>query len=486
MTKTKVVRSVKINAFLNIIKQCSNIIFPLITYPYVFRKLGDVTLGKHSFAYSIAEYGVILAALGISTYVIREGSRIRDKKEEITKFISELFTISLVSMLFSIGSVLALTFTVPKLQNYAVLICILSINIFASIIGRDWINSIYEDYLYISVRYIIIKIISLILILCLVKKPEDLIIYTIITVFSESGGYFMNVFYTRRYVPYRITLKPNFKKHMKPMLWLFGTTVAVRIYIQSDITILGFMRNDSEVGIYTMSSKIYSVIKALLNAVIFVVIPRVSYYLGAGETEKYNVLLNKLRSALITLIFPCIIGVVCLSKNIMLLLGGKSGQSGYISLMILGVALLFAVLGCYYAQGVLVPNRLEKKFFITTSISALVNIILNLVIIPFLGLNGAALTTLISEIIIMLMCRYYAKQHFEIAKNTEIMSVIIGCLSIALICCVTQILIKQIVINTVCSVILSVGAYFAILLLFKNSVAMSGIQTIKQKINKRV
>lgn len=99
---------------------------------------------------------------------------------------------------------------------------------------------------------------------------------------------FVEYFYTRRYIPYRFTTKLNLKKHIKPILYLFCITISTTIYVKSDITILGFFKSDSEVGIYALSSNIYTVIKSILNAVIIVVIPRLSVYLGENKRDEYE------------------------------------------------------------------------------------------------------------------------------------------------------------------------------------------------------
>ena len=93
--------SVSVNAMLNVLKQCCNIVFPLITYPYVAQTLGATNLGKYSFAESVIQYFLLLSALGIPSYAIREGSRIRNDKKKISQFASELFSINFLAMLLS-------------------------------------------------------------------------------------------------------------------------------------------------------------------------------------------------------------------------------------------------------------------------------------------------------------------------------------------------------------------------------------------------
>ena len=479
-------RSLKVNAALNVIKQCSTVVFPLITYPYISRVLGTDNFGRVNFASSIVEYGIVLAALGIPSYVVREGAKVRNNEREVNQMASEVFTISLLTMLLTVAALGLLVAYVPKLRAEWTLILVLGFNILFSILGRDWVNTIYEDYFYVTVRYIFFKAVSLVLIFLFVKDASHYVRYAAILLFSESGGYIANMFYSRRYIPFSITRHPNIRKHLKPLLLLFCSTVAIRIYIQSDITLLGFIRTDAEVGIYSLASKIYSVIKSVLNAIILVAIPRVSFYIGNGKTDEYNELLGELKDTLITLLFPCIVGGIALSRNIILLMGGEAYLSGYRAFEILCVALLFAVLGCFYAQGVLIPNKKEGTFFACTSIAAAINILLNCIAIPYWGIEGAAVTTLIAEIFILVSCRHFSKGLYaEREHKSGALSIGLGCAAVFGLCKGVQLLNLSTLVETFVSIVVAVVAYFLILLVLKNRLMVSFKDQILHVLHRR-
>ena len=170
-------RDVRINAVLNVVKQCCNILFPLITYTYVSRVLGSSNLGRYSFADSIISYFLLFASLGIPTYAIREGARIRDKQKVIFDFASEMFSINMISAIVSYVFLVFVIFAIPRLQQEKVILLILSINIFLGTLGRDWINTIYEDFFFITIRYLVFQTISAILIVLLVHDKDDLLKY---------------------------------------------------------------------------------------------------------------------------------------------------------------------------------------------------------------------------------------------------------------------------------------------------------------------
>lgn len=473
-------KSVEKNAFLNIIKQCCNIIFPLLSYPYVTRILGEESLGKFSFVDSIVSYFMILATLGIPTYAVREGARIRDDNDKIEQFSSEIFSINIITTLFScflMGGVILLQ---PRLQQETVLFLILGINIITYTLSRDWINNVFEDFYYITIRYIVFQIISLVLIFATVHCSEDYIKYTFIMMISNSGAYLSSIFYTMKKVRLKVTIKLNLKKHLKPILLLFCSTLAIQIYVKSDITVLGYLRTNSEVGIYTAASKVYTIIKALLNAIIMVSIPRLSYYLGKKDYDSYNSLLKGLKECLITFIIPSIVGVFCMSKEIIILVGGEKYKSGSLPLSILCLAMIFAVMGCYYAQGILIVNRDERTFTVATILSAILNIVLNICLIPTLGMCGAAITTVFAEVLICIICGVKSLKYYDYKKPIVFFSVCIGSIGIICICFYMKRIIENLLLRVILAITISVIYYIAVIFIFKNPCVKTIIKFIKK------
>ena len=79
-------KSIKVNAILNIIKQMCQVVFPLITIPYVTRVLQTENYGKYNYGNSIVTYFWLLAELGVATYAVREGARIREEKKAFQEY----------------------------------------------------------------------------------------------------------------------------------------------------------------------------------------------------------------------------------------------------------------------------------------------------------------------------------------------------------------------------------------------------------------
>lgn len=407
-------KSLKVNALLNGIKQGCTVIFPLITFSYVTRALGNSEYGAYNFALSIINYFLLIAGLGINTYSVREGARIRDDHNKISNFCSEIFTINVYSTIIAYALLLLITISVPKIHSYSVQIFILSLGILFTTVGLDWINTIYEDYLYITIRYIIVQIVTLVLTFLFVHSDQDLNKYCVISLFALYGGYLFNVFYVRRYSHVKFLWHIN-TKHLKPLLVLFANSVATIIYVNSDITMLGFYRSNADVGLYSFSSRIYNSAKQMLNAFVLVTIPRLASVVSTDKKD-YVSYLRKITSGICLVLFPIVAAIFSYRKEIILIMGGTAYFDSSASLAILSFAIIFAILSSIIGNGVLIVNRLEDKCLLSTSVSAAVNVVINFIILPIMGINGAAFTTLLAETVNLFIQLYCANRIVPLKK----------------------------------------------------------------------
>lgn len=474
--------ALKSNIVLNAIKQVCTIIFPLITFPYISRVLGTDIYGRYSFGYTYVNYFVLLAALGTSTYAVREGAKIRDNKEKISAFADDVFSINIITAVLSYVILFTSIFLWDKLESYVWLLTVQSSAILLNTLGTDWINSIYEDFKYISLRYIVFQIVAVIFMFLFVKKSEDYIIYAVINVFANSGPNLMNIFYTRRkYLKVRFRISETLKAHVIPLIILFSNTLAVSIYVNSDITLFGIFSTDKSVGIYTLAAKIYNIVKQILNAVIFVIVPRVAYYLGKNEIEKYNSVLNQTIKGMIVLILPAISGLSSLACDVVLLCGGEDYFIAQKPLRILCIALCFSVLGCFFSNAILIVNQMEKLVLKVTILSAVSNIGLNLFFIPAFDMNGAAITTVIAEFIVLSISFYYSQDKWEFNFSFRfIISCIVGCLLMLLYLHFIKNIFSGMILRLFVAILGAVLVYGISLILLKNEFALYGLSVLKK------
>lgn len=477
-------RSLALNAFLNSLRSIFNILFPLITFPYVSRKLSVSGIGIYNFSNSIVSYFLLIAALGISTYAIREGAKYRDNTKKITQFASEVFTINIWSTVIAYILLFLSLIIFQKLRNYSLCILIFSLQIFFTTIGTEWIYQIYEDYTYITIRSIIFQILSIILLFVFVKKTQDYLNYAAITVFSAVGSNILNFVHARKYCHIHIILIFNWKKHIVPILVLFAAGIANMIYVNSDITLLGLMKNNYIVGIYSVSSKIYSLVKTLISALLIVTIPRLALLLGKKRIKEYKNILAKLTNTLVVLALPASVGLFMLAKEVILIISGSNYLRAISSLQVLCFAYIFSILAWILSDCVLIPAKREKKVLVSMTASAILNIFLNIVLIPFWDENATAISTVLAEMCMFIMNYHYSKDIVnDVFRSKELLNnfvtSIVGCVGIVIVCLLCNIGYQSMLLKTVFSVVLSVIIYGAILVLLNNKVALSILKKAK-------
>jgi O-antigen/teichoic acid export membrane protein len=461
--------SLKVNAVLNIIKQCCAIIFPLITFPYVSRTLGVEAYGKVNFSSSIISYISLLAGLGVSSYAVREGARIRDDKNKFEKFASEVFSINVVSTVIAYVLLAILVLFWKKLEPYRVLIVILSINVLLTTLGTDWINTVYEDFLYLTIRYVLCQSIAVVTTLLFVKKPDDVALYAF---FSNLGTIFaniLNLFYIRRTLRINVnfTLKMNVKHHFRPIMLLFGNMISSMIYLYSDTTMLGILASDAAVGYYTVSSKIYSLLKQVINAVSNVLTPRLSHDFENKAKKNMTNNINSVLGALLVVVIPITMGMLCMGREIILLIAGKEYLEAYPALSILSVTLIFSTYACIFVSVIMLAQRKDKEILIASGISAAVNILLNLILIPQYSYNAAAFTTFISECLMLAMGIYYTHHTIKVEIRKYLVLATIGGIEVQMICHEIKCIVTNGILALFISIILCGAIYgMTILLLF--------------------
>lgn len=483
-------KSLGVNALLNGLRSALNLIFPLITFPYVSRVLSVDGMGIYNFSNTYVNYFVLIAGLGVATYAVREGAKYRDNEEEISEFASQVFTINMISTLIAylllIGSLLIFS----NLRNYVTCILIFSLQLFFTTIGTEWVYTIYEEYEYITIRSIAFKIISIVLLFLLVHSPNDYLWYAAITVFAGVGSNILNYIHAKSFCKIKFVKETNWRYHLKPILVIFASAVAITLYISSDTTILGLLKGNYAVGIYGVAVKIYTIVSGLISGLLVVTIPRLAMLIGKKRVKEYNHVLQEVINSVSILGLPAAVGLVMLSREVILIIAGRKYLEGTLSLQIITWALIFSNYSTIFNQCVLIPLKRESKTLRNTVITGLVNVGLNFIFIPLWSYNGTALSTVIAEFMVMFMNGWSARDYVgPILKSKRtfksILDSIIGCVGIALVCVLLKLGISSLILRTVLSVGLSVIMYGAILVFFKNEIALEYLNKIMNRMRKK-
>lgn len=476
--------SLKKNSLVNLIKTVLGLIFPLITFPYASRVLGVSNIGRVNFANSTINYFVLLAGLGISNYAIREGAKIRDDPSAINKFCTEMLLINVMSTTISYLGVFTLL-KIPAFQSYQHLLLLFSTTILFNIIGVSWLFYIYEEFVYITVRTILFQIISLVLLLLCVRHNSDIMIYAGILVFSSVGSNIFNIFHSRKYV--KFFPKLDFKyytlgTHLKPIFIIFGISIASTIYLNLDMTMLGLQAGDYEVGLYTAATKISGMASTVISSVCAVFLPRLSYYLKMGKKNDFRFVVDTAFYYILGLTIPAATGIFLLSREIILLFSGAAFLEAVPAMMIKAPNIILSVLNGFIAVQLFVPLNKEKASLYATISGAVVNGLLNYILIPHWGAVGAAIATICAEGCVLFICLIYLRNLYPVRHLlTETWKYMMGSLGILGIGLILRTLITTLWLRTFLTVLLGVGVYFVVLYSLKSLLVVE----IKKYVEKR-
>ena len=404
------IRSVKFNFIMNFIMAASAIVFPLITFPYVSRVLMAVGNGKVAAATAVVTYFNMFASLGIPTYGIRACAKVRDDKEKLSKTAQELLIINSVTMLITCVVFIVSVAAVPEFSVEKELYIINGIGMVLNMFAVTWLYNALEQYAYITVCNIVVKIVSLLLMFLLVKKPEDYIIYGGITVLASSASYVFNFLYAFRFISLKKTGKYEFRIHMKPIFRFFAMTAAASVYTNLDVVMLKFMKGDVEVGYYNAAIKVKTILVSLITSLGTVLLPRLSYYVKKNEKELFYQMIGKAVNFVVIAGLPLSVYFMIFAEESILFLAGEGYHGSVLPMILLMPTVLLIGLSNITGIQVLTPQNMEQKVLNSILWGAVIDFALNLVLIPKFASSGAAFATLMAELAVLIVQCVYLKE----------------------------------------------------------------------------
>lgn len=473
------------NAAYNTVKTVFGIIFPLITFPYISRVLGVDNVGKISYGSSIVSYFSLVAALGITTYAVRECAKVRADRDKLSDTASQILSINVISTVIAYAALFALLAAARVLDDYRELILIQSAAILFTTLGADWLNTAMEDFRFIAIRTIAMQAASLILMFAFVHQPEDYVVYAVISVVASSGANIVNILYRRRFCKTRFTLRIDWRRHLPPILILFSMLLAQTIYTSSDQTMLGLMRGDTEVGLYSTSVKIYNMVNTVVASIAVVVMPRLAKQFADGDQKAVTGTLRYALSFIVTLGMPCLVGLNLITVPMLYTLAGADYTAAATSMHVLTIALAFSFAGGFLGNIIMIPSGRDKVPLASSVVSAIVNFVLNFVFIPLWGLNGAAFTTVVAEAVGVVVLATHLPPGVRIGRIWGLFKApLVGCVSIVVVGVAVQLLVGNYYLVTLLTVLFAMVAYAACLFLFKNELFLGFVGSVKRKIGR--
>ena len=477
-------KSLTKNTIFYVLYNILNIIFPLATGIYSARVLLPDAIGLVEFARNFVEYFVILSFLGIPTYGLREISKYRHNKEELSKIHSELLVINFISTCFFGLVYLIIIFSVPTYRNEIWLFLLVGLLIALNTLNNTWLYEGLEEFKFMSIRNLIFKLVSFLCLILFVKEKNDYLWYASITVIGTAGNYFINILYAKKYVKFSLK-NLNLKRHMKSIMYLVVVNLAIEIYMLVDITMLGFMCEKKNVAYYSYGIKIHRILIQVINAFTVVVVPRLSLLYKQKKHEMFNLLLSKTFKVIVIIGIPLIIGIWFVSHYFVCLLYGDVYITSSTVLKILSFTLIISPIGYLLGSRVMLATGHENKMIIPVFIGAVANVICNILLIPKMSEIGAAIASVVGECIVMIIYLLISHKHFKIVKvKKTIINVGIACAIMSLyLGLMSQFDFLPIVKYSI-DVVGAVIIYFATLLILKEDIVLDIKNKLLGKIKK--
>lgn len=478
-------KSIKLNFMVNIFLNGSAYILPLLTKPYVSRILHAEGMGKVSFATSLISYFTMFAMLGVPTYGIRACARVRDSKDELQKTVQEIFLMNLILSIFVYIAFAGMLFFVPQVQGKKALLLVMSCSIILNVIGMEWFYRGTEEYVALAIRSLIFKVIAILLIFALVRSEADYIIYGFCTVIASFGSNIVNFIFVAKKTKFKPVSLKNIQRHLKPTLVFFAMSVATTIYTNLDVVMLEFMTTDAQVGYYDATLTIKLILIGAVSSLGAVMLPRVSYYIEKNLYNKFIEVSKRAFNCILLMAIPLVVYFFTFSEEVIMLMSGKGFEGAILPMKILIPTILFIGLTNISGIQMLVPLGKEKIVLYSEIGGAIVDLCINLVLIPKMGAFGAAIGTLIAEIVVLLIQFLSLRIELkEIFKYIEWWKILIC----GLIAVIPSVFIRetgiQLFIKLVVSVMIYFGVYFIMLFVVREKEFMSLIENVKSLLRK--
>ncbi|MDR0832722.1 MAG: oligosaccharide flippase family protein [Candidatus Symbiothrix sp.] len=415
--------SIKKNIVYNVALNVVNMLFPIVTAPYISRVLGVENVGLVNFVIAYVSYFVLFAALGVSFYGVREIAKYKGNPGKTSQIFSEIFRINLITTLIVSVCYFASIFYISDLRQDWLIFVLAGISLYLAPISIDWYFQGLEDFKIITYRSFVVKCCAFCGLFIFVRQRDDIIPYLLLSVFSIVGTSVWNVLYAKKRGLKLKWRHLNVKTHVKPMVVFFASNVAISIFTVLDILMLGFLSSYEQVGFFASPNKILILIMVAFGSINTVILPRISSNQQQNDAIANKNLLQKVFDIHALLIIPASVGLCLISARFVPLFFGQEFAGSIVPMQILSFKVIVVMLNVFFASNVLVALGHENKFLIVLIVTAVLSVILNWFLIPCYGATGAAVTTVVVESFELLLSLLFTYKLTTIRMNWKLMGV---------------------------------------------------------------
>lgn len=390
------------------------LIFPLLTVPYVSRILGKVGIGINTYTFSILSFFVLFANLSILTYGNREIAYVQDDKEKRSIIFWELVIIKGIST--AISAVLFFLLLVFVLDKWHIYYLIQSIMLLATLFDISWYFMGVEEFKKIILRNTVVRVMTVIVTFVFVKEASDLWIYIATAPVSTLLGNLSTWSYIKNEIFPPNLKKLNLKRHLKPVAMLFLPQIIMQVYLALNKVMLGSMDSVVASGYFDQSDKIIRVGLTIVTSLSAAVIPRVSNLFSNNQHDEVERIIQKTFSLVNAIGILLMFGVMAVSNTFAVYFFGSEYEPVGGVMFIQSVMIVFVAWANITGMQYLLPTNRLKDFTLSALAGLVTNVGLNLLLIPFLGVYGATISTVATEAAVTLYQFWALRDTFKISS----------------------------------------------------------------------
>lgn len=407
-------KSLQKNFLYNVLYQILLVILPLITAPYISRTLGATAVGVYSYTYSVAYYFLLIAMLGIGNHGNRSVAAVRDDREKLNKTFSSIYSLQVIT--FSIAILAYAIYLVLFVKDNRLIVLLQLIYVTSGLFDIGWLFFGLEQFKLTVARNTLIKISTVVLMFVFVHKPSDLWKYTLImsagTLFSQAYLWL----YVKKYVSFEKCSVKEITSNIKPVLILFIPVLAYSIYKVMDKIMLGNLSSYDQVGFYNNAEKIINIPMGIITALGTVMLPRMSNIVANGDKKRVDDYI-RISAKLVTLLSSAIaFGLMGVSSVLAPVFFGDEFIACGEIIRLLSVTVFFIAWANVIRTQYLIPNKRDSIYLTSTMVGAILNLIINWMLIPKYQANGAAFGTIVAEFSVMLVQMVAVKNELPMRK----------------------------------------------------------------------
>ena len=399
-------------------KIVNQLLFPLLTIPYISRILGAEGVGVVEYYIAIAAYGLLISGFGLSQYSSIEMAKLRENNSQMKQEVISTFSFQL--LLTVLGGIVFLCISLLLGISDYWMISIFLFKILLNLFRVEWYFIATENFKYIALRDLVVKLSFLLIIFVFITQKEDIYYYALALVLGDGIA---NLFNIRKMIKeLNINMIGLFYINRKSLLKLyrgsfpfFFSALAITIYITMDKIMIGQMIGQNYVGYYSVSDRLVRIAMGVALALATVITPRLAYYYKVDK-NKYFHLLNTSIKFILMLTFPMFVAIFIMAEDIIILVFGKEFLPAVLTLKILSIYLIIVPFANILGLQILQVIGKANKYTLSVWLAAIFNIILNYFLIIEYKHNGAAVASIVAEILGVSLQVYFVRKVFQLNK----------------------------------------------------------------------